>query len=300
MLLTLALVVGVRSRAAAVGLAELVSEFVDQFDPQVAPHPIAAQHALEVLEDLLAGTAPGPRPREAGVEGLKRLGGRQQALAPALPPAQLQRRALDPHHGPPFMRGQERALYPPAIARGALTTTIGPIPEQLPGRLVRLQPLAKLTVFRARARQHAHEAPLSDTRKHVFGGFTKCCYPLQKFDTDPERRLAVIIDGDASAEKWIKPARNQFRIDYRSGEAYEPDFVVETKTRMLICEVKAQNELDDATVKAKAAAATKWCNTATEHAPGGGTKPWGYLLIPDDQIRGHATVDGLVAKFATS
>jgi type III restriction enzyme len=143
-------------------------------------------------------------------------------------------------------------------------------------------------------------APLSDTRKHVYGGFTKCCYPLQKFDTDPERRLAVIIDGDASAEKWIKPARNQFRIDYRSGEAYEPDFVVETKMRMLICEVKAQNELDDAAVMAKAAAATKWCKTATEHAAGGGTRPWVYLLIPDDQIRGHATVDGLVARFATS
>lgn len=152
-----------------------------------------------------------------------------------------------------------------------------------------------------RVRDFRHAvAPLSDTRKHVFGGFTKCCYPLQKFDTDPERRLAVIIDGDASAEKWIKPARNQFRIDYRSGEAYEPDFVVETKSRMLICEVKAKNELDDATVKAKAAAATKWCKTATEHAPGGGTKPWVYLLIPDDEIRGNATLDGLVARYATS
>ena len=143
-------------------------------------------------------------------------------------------------------------------------------------------------------------APLSDTRKHVFGGFTKCCYPLQKFDTDPERRLAVITDGEASVEKWIKPGRNQFRIDYRSGEAYEPDFVVETKTRMLICEVKAQNELDDTTVKAKALAATKWCKTATLYAPGGGTKPWVYLLIPDDQIRGNSTLDGLVARYATS
>jgi type III restriction enzyme len=142
-------------------------------------------------------------------------------------------------------------------------------------------------------------APLSDTRKHVFGGFTKCCYPLQKFDTDPERRLAAIIDGDGSTEKWIKPGRNQFRIDYRSGDAYEPDFVVESKARMLICEVKAQNELNDATVKAKAAAATKWCTTATVHAPGG-KKPWLYLLIPDDQIRANSTLEGLVAKFATS
>lgn len=143
-------------------------------------------------------------------------------------------------------------------------------------------------------------APLSDTRKHVFGGFAKCCYTLQKFDTDPERRLASVIEADPSAGKWIKPGRNQFRIDYHSGEAYEPDFVVETKSKMLICEVKAQNELDDATVKAKAAAATKWCKTATEHAPGGGTKPWVYLLIPDDQIRANSTLDGLAAKYATS
>jgi type III restriction enzyme len=141
-------------------------------------------------------------------------------------------------------------------------------------------------------------APLSDTRKHVFGGFKKCCYPLQKFDTDPERRLAVTIDGDTNVEKWLKPGRNQFRIDYRSGEAYEPDFVVETKTRMLICEVKAKNELEDPIVKAKAAAATKWCKTATQYA--GGAKRWTYLLIPDDQITGSATLDGLAAKFATS
>lgn len=141
-------------------------------------------------------------------------------------------------------------------------------------------------------------APLSETRKHVFGGFKKCCYPLQKFDTDPERRLAVIIDGDANIEKWLKPGRNQFRIDYRSGEAYEPDFVVETVTKMLILEVKARNELDDPTVKAKAVAATKWCRTAAAHASGGTGKPWAYAMVPDDQIIGSATLEGLVAKFS--
>lgn len=141
--------------------------------------------------------------------------------------------------------------------------------------------------------------PLSETRKQVFGGFKKCCYPLQKFDADPERRLAAIVEGDANVEKWLKPGRNQFRIDYRSGEAYEPDFVVETDTKMLILEVKARNELDDPTVKAKAAAATKWCRTATTYAQGGAGKPWLYALIPDDQIIGSSTLDGLVAKFAT-
>jgi type III restriction enzyme len=142
-------------------------------------------------------------------------------------------------------------------------------------------------------------APLSETRKQAFGGFKKCCYSLQKFDSDPERRLAVIIDDDSNVEKWIKPAPKQFHIDYRSGEPYEPDFVVETKTQMLVCEVKMKKELEDPTVMAKAAAATKWCKTATLHAPGGGTKPWVYLLIPDDQILANATLDGLVSKFAT-
>ena len=141
--------------------------------------------------------------------------------------------------------------------------------------------------------------PLSETRKHVFGGFKKCCYPLQKFDADPERRLAVTIDSEAGVEKWLKPGRNHFRIDYRSGEAYEPDFVVETAIQMLILEVKARNELDDPTVKAKAAAATKWCRTATAFAQGGLGKPWVYALIPDDQIIGSATLEGLVAKFAS-
>lgn len=143
-------------------------------------------------------------------------------------------------------------------------------------------------------------APLSDTRKHVFGGFKRCCYPLQKFDADPERRLAAIIDADAGVERWIKPGRNQFRIDYRSGEAYEPDFVVETTARMLILEVKARNELDDPTVMAKAAAAGKWCKTATTHASGGAGKPWTYAIIPDDQIMGSATLEGLLAKFAAA
>lgn len=164
--------------------------------------------------------------------------------------------------------------------------------------LLQAQPMNVPQGHRARDFRQA-VAPLADTRKYVFTGFTKCCYPLQKFDSDGERRLAVIIDADPNAEKWIKPAPKQFRIDYRSGDAYEPDFVVETKTRMLICEVKAQNELNDPTVKAKASAATKWCKTATKHAASG-TKPWMYLLIPDDQIRANSTLDGLVAKYATA
>jgi type III restriction enzyme len=137
--------------------------------------------------------------------------------------------------------------------------------------------------------------PASETKRHVFMGFSKCCYPLQRFDSDPERRFAVLADGDKTVEKWMKPGKGQFQINYRSGEDYEPDFVVETKGRVLICEVKARSELNDPIVLAKAQAAIKWCEAATRHAAEVKAKPWSYLLIPDDAVMGAATLDGLVA-----
>jgi type III restriction enzyme len=163
--------------------------------------------------------------------------------------------------------------------------------------LLKSQPLNMASGQKVRDFRHP-VMPTSETRRQVFGGFKKCCYPLQRFDSDPERRFAVMIDGDKSVEKWMKPGRAQFQIEYRSGENYEPDFVIETKDRSLIVEVKASNELDDPIVQAKAAAASKWCKTANVHAKDGGGRTWGYVLVADDQITGAATLDGLVAKFS--
>ena len=142
-------------------------------------------------------------------------------------------------------------------------------------------------------------SPPSDTKRQIFFGFRKCCYSRQKFHSDPERRFAVLLEGEASVEKWLKPGRGQFQIDYRSGENYEPDFVVETTDGMLICEVKARADLDDAVVKAKASAATKWCQAANENTVPSGGKFWRYLLIPDDQITGNATLSGLASRFSS-
>ncbi|KYK89118.1 type III restriction endonuclease [Aggregatibacter actinomycetemcomitans serotype f str. SC29R] len=46
---------------------------------------------------------------------------------------------------------------------------------------------------------------VSRIKQMLFGGFTKCLYPLQKFDSDTERRFAVILERDA--QKWFKPAQ---------------------------------------------------------------------------------------------
>jgi type III restriction enzyme len=163
-------------------------------------------------------------------------------------------------------------------------------------RLLQAQPLNVTPGQQVRSFKQA-VSPLSETRRAVFGGFTKCCYALQKFHSDPERRFAVLIDDDGTVEKWLKPGRAQFQIEYRSGEGYEPDFVIETDKQMLICEVKARNELTDPIVIAKANAATKWCKTANIHAAATGGKKWSYVLAPDDQVIGSSTLAGLVAKF---
>ena len=66
----------------------------------------------------------------------------------------------------------------------------------------------------------------SNMAKYLFGGFDHCLYSVQKFDSDAQRKLAVILDRDAI--KWFKPAKGQFQIYYRSGAdhlEYLPDFV---------------------------------------------------------------------------
>lgn len=137
--------------------------------------------------------------------------------------------------------------------------------------------------------------PKSDTKKYLFGGFSKCGYPIQKFDSDAERRFAVLIDADhePSVQRWIKPATKQFQIEYLSGRGYEPDFVIETDTEKLIVEVKARNELDDELVLAKARAAKKWVEYANEHAREVGGKLWTYMLVADDEIKENSTLSGL-------
>jgi type III restriction enzyme len=130
----------------------------------------------------------------------------------------------------------------------------------------------------------------------VFGGFSKCLYPMQKFDSDSERRFSVILESDSDVLKWFKPAKGDLQIYYSHEHSYEPDFVVETTTGKFLCEPKRATEVEDETVVAKAKAASTWCKHATAHAQANGDKPWRYLLIPHDQILDQMTLAGLAAR----
>ena len=145
---------------------------------------------------------------------------------------------------------------------------------------------------------HTSPDDKSNMAKYLFGGFKRCLYPVEKFHSEAERVLAVIVDREA--EKWFKPAKGQFLIFYKSGAdhpEYQPDFVAETKDSIYMLEPKAKNQMEDADVLAKKEAAVKWCQQASAHAATYGGKPWKYALIPHDAIADNMTLAGLMGHF---
>ncbi len=154
----------------------------------------------------------------------------------------------------------------------------------------------------------AGEAPLdfrispsdkSNMSRYLFGGFSRCLYEYQKFQSDAERKLAVILEREAL--KWFKPAKGQFQLFYRSGIEdleYQPDFVAETETRTFMFEPKASNQMADPDVIAKRDVAVEWCRHATDHAASYDGKPWTYVLIPHDAIAENMTLEGLARQYA--
>jgi len=163
-----------------------------------------------------------------------------------------------------------------------------------------LKPLA----FTAEAEETIHDfrAPVKNESRipqRIFGGFKRCLYPVQKFQSDPERVLSVILDRES--EKWVRPSRGQFQIFYKwvaDQRECQPDFVAQTAERIYMLEPKARNDLQDHELVAKKDSAVRWCQHASEHSAKNGGKPWKYLLIPHDAVAENMSIGGLAAQFA--
>ena len=133
-----------------------------------------------------------------------------------------------------------------------------------------------------------HRETLQDKSKikqMLFNGFERCLYNEQKFDSDTERRFAIILERNAI--KWFKPVIGQFQIVYKDGvvqKEYQPDFVAEDENTIYMIETKARNDLNNPIVIAKAESAIEWCKNATDYSTSHDGKPWKYLLIPHNEI----------------
>ena len=144
-------------------------------------------------------------------------------------------------------------------------------------------------------------ADKSNMARYLFGGFKKCLTNVARFDSDSERKLAVILEREA--DKWFRPAKGQFQMFYRKGSdhlEYRPDFVAETSGEILMLEPKMATQMNDADVLAKRDVAVQWCRWASDHARQSGGKPWRYALIPHDQIADNMGLDFLMKSYGCS
>lgn len=122
--------------------------------------------------------------------------------------------------------------------------------------------------------------------KFVYVGFKKTYYTKYRFDSSTELDFAVVLETSNEVLKWIRPVPNQFNIYWANGaKRYEPDFIVETADAIYMCETKAEKDIEDADVLAKAEVAREFCHRATEFTAKNRGKPWQYIIIP------HTLVD---------
>jgi type III restriction enzyme len=134
--------------------------------------------------------------------------------------------------------------------------------------------------------------------RYLFGGFKRCLYPVQKFQSDSERKLAIILERDSM--KWFKPVRGQFQIYYHYGSdypEYQPDFVAEANNLIYMLEPKRHDEMESKEVQAKKEVAVQWCTNASAYSKTYGGKPWKYVLIPHDVITENMTLEILSNQY---
>jgi type III restriction enzyme len=128
--------------------------------------------------------------------------------------------------------------------------------------------------------------PAYEIRKKVVGQFTKACHTAYKFDSVPEHIFAIVLERSANVIKWLRPARDQFKI-YFGNQRYQPDFLVETAKYIYIVEIKASNRSDDLEVKLKAKAAQEYCANVNTIFAGTGKKLWKYMFLLDNECTRH-------------
>lgn len=127
-----------------------------------------------------------------------------------------------------------------------------------------------------------------DIRGMVFTGFKKCLRDREQFQSDPERRFAVLLEDTPEVLRWSKLAKDQIYMRLPDDRSYLPDFVVETTDAKWLVEVKAANEVGDADVQMKAKVAVLWCQRAADYELAHSGKAWSYALIPDNGITAQA------------
>jgi type III restriction enzyme len=152
--------------------------------------------------------------------------------------------------------------------------------------------------YTAEKRLNLFATYVGNIRSIVFDGIQRGVFREAQFDSNPELKLARVLERDRQCVKnWLRPASNEFNITYNHGHNYEPDFVVELDDRICLVEVKGEDRLEAADVLAKKDRALRYCKVVSEWGRANGYKEWDYVFIPSKQIAENSTFETLVERF---
>jgi type III restriction enzyme len=122
------------------------------------------------------------------------------------------------------------------------------------------------------------------SKAKAYEGWTRSLFPVEWFDSAPERTVANMVDGDEAIACWVRLHIKELPILWNSGgQQYNPDLIViETKRSHWIVEVKMAKEMQAEDVLGKREAAMRWANhvSASDEVK----TTWRYLLVSDDDV----------------
>lgn len=119
----------------------------------------------------------------------------------------------------------------------------------------------------------------------AYEGWKRAVYPVNWFDSTPERDLAILLDESDQVTEWCRLLNDDLAIVWASsGQRYNADFVVVTTDGVRwVVEVKADNQVGSEEVQGKREAARRWVNKV--NASGVMSDQWAYLLVTETDIR---------------
>ncbi len=118
----------------------------------------------------------------------------------------------------------------------------------------------------------------------AYEGWKRSLFPVEWFDTNPERAVANMVDNDDTVSCWVRLHIKELPILWNSGgQQYNPDLIViDADGTHWVVETKMNKEMEAEDVLGKREAAVRWANHVSASDEVDVT--WRYLLISEADI----------------
>lgn len=122
------------------------------------------------------------------------------------------------------------------------------------------------------------------SRSAAYDGWKRSLFPVEWFDSRPERTAANVLDGTDEVTCWVRLHAGELPILWNGfGQEYNPDFLaVEADGRHWVVEIKMDKEMTSPDVKGKREAAQRWASHV--NADDRVDARWGYLLLSESDV----------------